>query len=195
MSNAGANGRSPSPHAPQRPLLVLIGFMGAGKSTLGHLLAQELACPLVDLDREIVRRHGPIPELFASGGESGFRAIEQEELRRVLGRLKRPSVLALGGGAFLQPANRELLQQNSATVIFLDAPFEVLYARIADTAPQRPLAGDTDRLRTLYHQRRPTYLLAHHTLDASSADPSTVLATLVRLAHRLGVPAPARDTL
>jgi shikimate kinase len=195
MSNdfpAGANGRSP---APQRPLLVLIGFMGAGKSTLGHLLAQELACPLVDLDREIVRRHGPIPELFAGGGESAFRTIEQEELRRVLRPLRRPSVLALGGGAFLQPANRELLQQHSATVIFLDAPFEVLCARIADTAPHRPLATDADRLRILYHQRRPTYLLAHHTVDASAADPGAVLATLVRLARSLGVPSPARDTL
>jgi shikimate kinase len=183
------------PNHPPAPLLVLIGFMGAGKSTLGRLLAKQLACPLVDLDAEIARIHGPISELFATRGESGFRAVEQKELRRVLRGIKRTSVLALGGGAFLQPANRELLDRHSATTIFLDAPFEVLYARIADTAPQRPLAGDCDRLRALYELRRPTYLLAHHTFDASAADPGAVLTPLVHLAHRLGAATPARDTL
>ena len=182
-----------SNHSPA-PLLVLIGFMGAGKSTLGRSPRnQQLACPLVDLDAEIARIHGPIPELFATRGESGFRAIEHHQLDLILPALQRPSILALGGGAFLQPANRELLDRHAATTIFLDAPFEVLYARIADTAPQRPLAADCDRLRALYEQRRPTYLLAHHTVDASAADPGAVLTPLVHLAHGLGV-AP-RDTL
>lgn len=177
------------------PLLVLIGFMGAGKSTLGRLLAQALHCPLVDLDLEIAHTHGPIPDLFATRGESGFRAIEHHHLDLILPGLARPSVLALGGGAFLQPANRELLALHSATVIFLDAPFEVIRARIADTGHQRPLARDLERLRQLYEQRRPTYLLAHHTFDASDADPSGLLTTLVQLANRLGVSAPARDKL
>ncbi len=180
---------------PPAPLLVLIGFMGAGKSTLGRLLAKQLACPLADLDTEIARVHGPIPELFATHGESGFRAIEHHQLDLILPRLQRPSILALGGGAFLQPANRNLLDRHAATTIFLDAPFDVLYARIADTAPQRPLAVDFDRLSALYEQRRPTYLLAHHTLDASAADPDAVLTSLVHLAHRLGAAAPPRDTL
>ena len=169
--------------------------MGAGKSTLGRLLARQLACPLVDLDAEIARNHGPIPELFATRGECGFRAIEHHQLDLILPGLERPSVLALGGGAFFQPANRQLLARHAATTIFLDVPFDVLYARIADTAPQRPLAGDFERLRSLYEQRRPAYLLAHHTFDASAADPAAVLTSLVHLAHRLGVPAPARDTL
>jgi len=188
--------QSPSmPNLSPAPLLVLIGFMGAGKSTLGRLLARQLACPLVDLDSEIACVHGPIPELFATRGESGFRAIEHHQLDFILPALARPSILALGGGAFLQPANRELLARHSATVIFLDAPFEVLYSRIAGTAQQRPLAGDFDRLRNLYQQRRPTYLLAHHTLDAAAGDPGDVLTSLVHLANRLGVSAPARDTL
>ena len=183
------------PNRSPAPLLVLIGFMGAGKSTLGRLLARQLACPLVDLDSEIARIHGPIPELFASRGESGFRAIEHHQLDHILPGLARPAVLSLGGGAFLQPANRELLDRHAATVIFLDAPFEVLYSRITDSTQQRPLAGDCDRLRRLYQQRRPTYLLAHHTLDASGGDPEAVLTSLVHLANRLGVSAPARDTL
>jgi shikimate kinase len=183
------------PNHPPAPLLVLIGFMGAGKSTLGRLLAREIACPLVDLDSEIARTHGPISELFATRGESGFRAIEHHQLDLILGSLKRPSILALGGGAFLQPANRELLARHSAITVFLDAPFEVLYSRIAGTAQQRPLAGDRDRLRSLYQQRRPTYLLAQHTLDASAGEPSDVLTSLVHLATRLGISVPARDTL
>jgi shikimate kinase len=88
-----------------------------------------------------------------------------------------------------------LLAYHSATIIYLDAPFEVLYARIADTAHQRPLAGDADRLRDLYRQRRPTYLLAHHTVDASAPEAGAVLTALVQLANRLGVSTSARDTL
>src|SRR5689334_3508861 len=144
------------------PLLVLIGFMGAGKSTVGRLVAKELHCRFVDLDSEIARVHGPIPHLFATLGESGSRAIEHLQLDILLPALQRPSVVALGGGAFLQPANRELLDQYSTTVIYLDAPLEVLRDRIAASPDERPLAADPDRLRRLYEQRRPTYLLAHH---------------------------------
>jgi shikimate kinase len=179
----------------QARLLVLIGFMGAGKSTLARMLAAELACPVADLDEEIARIHGPIPELFASRGESGFRALEHHQLTRLLATLPRPAVLALGGGAFVQPSNRQLLEQHSATVIFLDAPFDVLYERIRDTAHERPLAADPERLRNLYELRRPTYLLAHHTIDASSGDPAALLTSLVQLANRLGVSAPARVKL
>jgi shikimate kinase len=181
-------------HSPA-PLLVLIGFMGAGKSTLGRLLALQLACPLLDLDVEITHTHGPIPNLFSSRGESGFRAIEHHHLDLILPRLARPSILALGGGAFLQSANRELLARHSATIIFLDTTFEVIQSRIAGTGHQRPLARDLDRLRDLYESRRPTYLLAHHTFDASAADPSELLASLVQLANRLGISTSARDKL
>jgi shikimate kinase len=168
------------------PLLVLIGFMGAGKSTLGRLLAAELSCPLFDLDSEITRVHGPISELFASRGESGFRAIEHHQLNTLLPMLPRPAVLALGGGAFLQPANRELLERHGATVIYLDAPFDVLHRRILASADERPLAADPERLRHLYELRRPTYLTAHHTVDASPNDPAAVLRALIQVVERIG---------
>lgn len=177
------------------PLLVLIGFMGAGKSTLGSLLAQQLGCQFADLDEEIARVHGPIPELFSARGESGFRAIEHHQLDLTLPSMMRPAVLALGGGAFLQQANRKLLETHSATIIFLDAPFEVVSARIAHTADQRPLAADPKRLRELYEQRRPAYLSADYTISTTATDPNRVLALLVQLANRLGVVAPDRDKL
>jgi shikimate kinase len=177
------------------PLVVLIGFMGAGKSTVGRLLASQLACPFTDLDSEIAHIHGSIPDLFSSRGESGFRAIEHHHLHHILPCIPRPSILALGGGAFLQPANRELLARHSSTVIFLDAPFEVVWARIANTGHQRPLARDLASLRKLYEQRRPTYLLAQHTLDTSGADPAAVLASLLQIAERLGISTSPRDKL
>jgi shikimate kinase len=193
--------------SPPPPLLVLTGFMGAGKTTLGNQLSESLGWPLFDLDSEIARIHGPIPQLFAERGESGFRAIEHYQLECTLGSLPRPSILALGGGAFVEPSNRQLLEHNSATVVFLDAPFDVLYSRIAATAGERPLVANAgnrhasdpaegrERLAQLYKQRRPSYLLAHHVVDTSSASPDEVLASLVRIAQGIAAPAPTRDTL
>jgi len=169
--------------------------MGAGKSTIGRLLARELACPFIDLDDEISCVHGSIPDLFSSRGEDGFRAIEHHQLGVTLSHLEHPTVLALGGGAFLQLANRELLSNYCATVIFLDVPFEIARARIEHTSAQRPLVRDPERLRELFKLRRPTYLLAHYVFDASAANPGELLASLVQLANRLGISDPARDKL
>jgi shikimate kinase len=177
------------------PLLVLLGFMGAGKSTIGWMLAAKLGCPFIDLDAVITQNHGPIPELFESHGESGFRAIEHDQLDRLLPTLARPAVLALGGGAFLQPANRELLELHSATTIFLDAPFELIRTRVSGSGHQRPLARDPDQLHRLYEQRRPAYLLAQHTLAITGNDPSGLLSELLQLCIRLGASPSARDTL
>jgi shikimate kinase len=177
------------------PLLVLIGFMGAGKSTICRLLAARLGCAPVDLDQEISRVHGPIPDLFANLGESGFRAIEHYQLDAILPTLPRPAVLALGGGAFLQPANRELLAVHNATVIFLDAPFDVIDARVHGSGIQRPLARDPEMLRKLYEQRRPTYMLADYTFPSTASEPAALVDTLVRLARKLGAASPARGTL
>ena len=197
-----------SASAASAPLLVLTGFMGAGKSTWGEALSRRLGWPLVDLDAEIARVHGPIPQLFAERGESGFRAIEHYHLETLLPKLPRPSILALGGGAFIEPSNRALLDHHGATVVFLDAPFDVLHSRIAATAAERPLvanhaggapardpAGERERLRLLYQRRRPSYLLAHHRVDTSATDTEAVLASLVRIAQSLATGPAARDKL
>ena len=182
-------------HTAHTPLLVLIGFMGAGKTTVGRLLAQQLHCPFHDLDVEIERVHGAIPKLFETYGESGFRAIEHHTMDQLLPRMRRPSVLALGGGAFLQPANRELLRQHGGVTIFLDAPWEVVLSRVRHTGEQRPLARDLDALRQLYELRRPVYLQADHIFSSAEHDPHSLLTSLVRLAEELGARHQHRATL
>lgn len=179
----------------QAPLLVFIGFMGAGKSTVGKLLAARLGCPFYDLDQEIARVHGPVAEIFSIMGESGFRAVEHHQLNRLLPSLPRPTVLSLGGGAYMQPANRELLGRHRATVIFLDAPFELVTSRLSHSLNQRPLARDPEVLRRLYEQRRPVYQQADYTLRSTPEEPSLLVNELVRLVERLTAKGPERGTL
>ena len=182
-------------HPAHTPLLVLVGFMGAGKTTVGRLLAQQLHCPFHDLDVEIERVHGAIPKLFETYGESGFRAIEHHAADQLLPRLPRPAVLSLGGGAFLQPANRDLIRQHGGVTIFLDAPWEVVFARVRHTGEHRPLARDPAALRRLFDLRRPLYLEADHTLSSAEHDPANLLTSLVRLAEVLGARGQHRATL
>jgi shikimate kinase len=118
--------------APER--IVLTGFMGSGKSTIGPLLAAELGWTFVDLDSEIERRTGlTVPEIFAQRGEEAFRKEETAALVSVLGQAR--TVVALGGGAPETLGNRLLLEQTPATaVVYLAAPFATLAQRCADQA-------------------------------------------------------------
>lgn len=145
-----------------RQTVALIGFMGAGKSTLGAALAEALGVPFVDLDARIEATAGPIPDIFARKGEAAFRALEAEALRTALDGP--PVVLACGGGAPCQPGAMDQLLER-ATVVFLDAPFEALAERLAaDT--RRPLWGEGAR--ALYARRRPVYERAPLRVDASA---------------------------
>lgn len=117
--------------------LILIGFMGSGKTTISQLLAQQYQLPVCDLDAEIVAQSGhTIPELFAQGGEANFRRWETRVLKTVLAQ---PGILATGGGTPLAPANRELLRATGAPIVHLQANPMATLARIGDD-PNRPLA-------------------------------------------------------
>jgi shikimate kinase len=130
--------------------------MGAGKSSIGAALAERLDLPFIDLDEEISRRLGtPIPAIFADHGETAFRAAERDELAR-LARLE-DAVVATGGGAFCDPLNRELMHGAGGVSVFLDLPWSLLRERLARDHSERPLYGDTDQARELYHQRLPEY--------------------------------------
>ncbi len=185
----------PSPTtAPRRKLICLTGFMGCGKTTVGRLLARQLGWRFVDLDTRITEHAGlSITEIFDRLGEPAFREIEHERLLQALGEAAEqdtPTVVALGGGTFVQPRNVELLgrfgvAQGSAergsavVVVWLDCPIEQLLARCV-TIADRPLFRDEASFRKLYEQRRPFYQQADYRVE-SYPDPRRVLEQILAL--------------
>ena len=169
-----------SPKSPNQ-ILALAGFMGSGKTTVGTLLARQLAWRFVDLDARIEESAGlRIPEIFERLGELAFRQMEADQLRAALGRaqeLKESVILALGGGTYAQPGAPEFLRNAGIPVIWLDASPDVLLARCM-TMTGRPLFRDESSFRALYAQRLPSYKLADHRVD-SSGDPARVVAEIL----------------
>lgn len=158
-------------------MIVLVGFMGSGKTTVGRRLAQHLNLPFVDLDDRIEVAEGrKISDIFAHDGEPAFRDIEHRELARALSG---DGVLALGGGAYVQPRNRDLLR-GQATVIWLDVPFERALRRVSG-AGHRPLAKDPVKFAELYQARREAYAQADHTIPITSDDPADAVAVILPL--------------
>ena len=162
------------------PGIYLVGFMGAGKSTIGRRLADRLGWHFVDTDAEIeAAENTPITTLFAARGETEFRRIETAVIARHVRAIEsgRPAVLALGGGAFTLSGNR-LLLRNNGIAVWLDCPFEIVRHRVAQ-ATHRPLARDPEAFAALYQARRDHYRLADVHVPISSDDPEiTVAATL-----------------
>jgi shikimate kinase len=156
--------------------------MGSGKTTIGTLLARQLAWRFVDLDDRIEESAGlTIPQLFERFGEPAFRQIEADQLRAALGRaseLKEGTILALGGGTYAQPGCADFLRTAGVPVLWLDSPLEVLLARCM-TMTGRPLFRDEASFRSLYDQRLPSYQLADYRVD-SSAEPTQVVAEILR---------------
>ena len=145
--------------------LVLVGMSGAGKSRVGRLVAERLRWRFVDTDLEIERRAGrSVQDIFAAEGEARFRALEHQVIVQVVQRAG--AVISTGGGAVLDPANREVLFAGNL-VICLDASVEQIATRLARTRIRRPLlAGDDPigAIRALKEQRDPVYALAHRTI-------------------------------
>jgi shikimate kinase len=164
---------------PERPpRVVLVGFMGSGKTSVGRLLARRLGYGFEDMDRRIVERAGrTIAEIFRDDGEEAFREREREEAL-ALSRL-RDRVVAAGGGAFTRPETRALLQEGALTV-WLRCDFDRILARVpADGS--RPLAGNRDIMRALLAEREPFYRMADVAVDASSGTPREVADRIVGL--------------
>lgn len=164
-------------------LVCLTGFMGSGKSTAGHLLARQLGWPHVDLDARIEQVTGlDIPQIFAQLGEPEFRRIEYEELARAIAEAaesRRPRIVSLGGGTTAQPRNLALLRENSAVLIWLECPIDVLLLRCVQMT-NRPLFRDEASFRELYRQRLPFYELSDYRVD-SNAEPIRVIEQILAL--------------
>ena len=161
--------------------MILTGFMGCGKTTVGRLLAENLGVSFVDLDEEITRVCGcSIAEIFARDGEGAFRKIETDLYREYL---KRPGslVIACGGGLILRAENRLLTEELGALNVFLDAPREIIWERIkADRS--RPLAGTPDepeaerfmKVARLYEARLPEYQKHADTIISANREPEQI---------------------
>ncbi len=137
--------------------VALVGFMAAGKTTIGRFVARELGLPFVDTDELIVARHGPIPDLFARAGEAGFREAEREAVCAALAAPR--SVIALGGGAVTHPPTRAALAERALRV-YLEIPPETILARLRRSRTVRPVVGSEptlERVRELLALREPLY--------------------------------------
>jgi shikimate kinase len=154
----------------------LVGFMGAGKTSVGRALARRLDWQPVAIDELIEQRERlPVSEIFARHGEPYFRAAEREVLTEQLP--KRHVVVATGGGTFVDPVNRAVINHDGASV-WLDAPIERLIARLPADG-RRPLAADRTALERLYQARRAAYEHAHVRLDAGRAGVDALVEQLV----------------
>ena len=138
--------------------LALVGFMGAGKSAVGRLVAGRLSLPFVDCDLLIEQRHGDIAEIFATHGEQVFRRLERDVVCAALtAAAKRPGVISLGGGAVMSGDVREALQR-LPHVVWLTAPADVLWQRVRGRgASRRPLVADEQGFRRLLEERSALY--------------------------------------
>jgi shikimate kinase len=164
------------------PGIYLTGFMASGKTTIGRLLAERLGWQFADLDEEIEAQQGTsIADVFDTRGEPEFRRIETEAIRGHLRLIERgqATVMALGGGTFVQPANFELVE-NQGITIWLDCPFELVQRRVA-AASHRPLARDMQSLEALYAARQAAYARADFRIPIESDDPSVAVEEILKL--------------
>ena len=158
----------------------LVGYMASGKSSVGQELARRLDWDFVDLDARIEsRERQTISEIFRDRGESGFRVAETSALRELMESLERDTVVALGGGTFAHPNNRELLRP--WTSIFLEAPLDELWRRSLEDVTKRPLRkDDLTEFARLYESRLPFYRQATMTVVTSGRDPASLCAEIAR---------------
>ena len=171
--------------------LLLIGMMGAGKSTVGQILAARLGWPYLDSDAEIVRTTGmTVPEIFAARGEAAFRAEEARVLAEATTSWE-PAVIAVAGGAVIDPDNRRRVKA-AGLVVWLRADMATLAERVGAGAG-RPLLGDGPRaaLGRLYTERRDIYeKLADVTVDVDERPPGQVADRVLAQLHVRGLHPP-----
>lgn len=160
--------------------IVLTGFMGSGKSSVGKVLAKKLACRFIDLDAEIVETAGrSINEIFAGEGEQAFRTLESAQLERVLATEGR-CVIATGGGAVIDQRNREMLRKHGV-VVNLKVTLEQVMERLQGCDDRPLLAGERapERVRALLEGREQFYADADIRIDTDGKSVEDVAAVIL----------------
>ena len=183
---AMTNALPPAAFSLDKPV-VLVGLMGAGKSTIGRRLASSLGLNFIDSDAEIVEAAGcSIADIFETYGETIFRDLEQRVLLRLLSST--PCIIATGGGAFIQPAIRNAIKEKAISV-WLKADLNVLLERVSrrDTRPLLKTGDKGDILSKLMQERYPIYGEADITIDSNAglheAVVENILSSLQQRAH------------
>lgn len=164
------------------PGIFLVGFMGCGKTVVGGKLADKLGWSLADIDADIERAHETtISEIFDTLGESAFREMESEaiEMRVRAIQAGKPTVVALGGGAFGQQRNLELIQNNGIT-IWLDCPLSLILERLKGST-NRPLARDPKKFDLLYYTRQDSYARADYRIEIAGDDANAAVEMVLGL--------------
>ena len=182
--------RKPVPTAPKRAAgnaVFLVGFMGAGKTSVGRALAARLNWEFEDLDDRIQRREGrTVADIFRDSGEDGFRRAERAALGQVVEELRGgvARIVALGGGAFVQPENSALLLAAGVPTVFLDAPVEHLWERCTQQAvaagAERPLLRSLEQFRQLYEARHKSYQKAGLKMQTATRSVEAIADEIVK---------------
>lgn len=147
-----------------RKRVYLTGFMGAGKTTVGRALAEQLCVPMIDTDSYIEEKVGkPIKQIFAEEGEEAFRRYEREFLRTLP---PDKLIVTTGGGMVIQPENREWMKQ-TGTVIYLHCEFAEIMRRLADDDTRPLFSNKQAEFQRLWEQRLPYYSEAHIVIDTT----------------------------
>jgi len=163
----------------------LVGFMGAGKTSVGRALGQRLNWIFEDLDDRIQRREGrTVATIFRDSGEQEFRRAEHAALQEVLNEPGGNRIVALGGGAFVQANNASLLKTSGVPTVFLDAEVDELWQRCSNQASQagteRPLLRTPAQFRELYDGRRRSYAAASLKIQTGSRSVDEIAGEIVR---------------
>jgi shikimate kinase len=163
--------------------IVLTGFMGAGKSTVGPLLASRLAWSYLDADEVIESEAGiAIAEIFARFGEAEFRSWERETIQRLI--VSDRLVLSLGGGAIENVSTREMLLASPGTIlVHLDVGLDTALARCSGAEQTRPLLADRENLARRYQRRLPLYRTAHFSISVDTLTPDEVVDAILAAAQ------------
>lgn len=165
--------------------VALVGFMAAGKSTIGKRLARRLKRAFFDVDDLVVREHGAVSDIFYNEGEAAFRRYERDALQRVLEEGE-AGIVALGGGALTSDANQALLKKRAYRVFIKLSPEQSL-DRLRRSRRVRPLLGPTPslaRIKELYTKRMPQYAHADHVVEADHLSTSQIVDHIIEWLHK-----------